>query len=496
MAVEQTLRTVDETQASRPRDSSGSTPARRYSYYLEPYDETDRPRKFLDVMAAMLRHGTYGHWLDLYSKISTKCSRCAEVCPIYDTTGDPHDVPCYRTELILKIYRRYFTVSGMLRARLGHAWVLTDRHIDEMAESIYHCTACRRCTIECPLGIDHALMTHLMRHILTEIGVAPKALVVAVREQLEGATHNTSAIPVAAMADTSEFLEEELTEQLEYDKIKFPIDVEGAEYVFFPAVSDFLLEADTLMGNAAVFHVTGCSWTIGTGNFDGINYGLFVNDRYLRRIIQQLVAEVHRLGGTKIMIGECGHASRSAKDFVPVFGGPDAPEVVNCMEWTHRMLTEGRLELNPDIITDIVTYHDPCNIARRGWIVDRPREILRSFCRNLVEMAPRGRYNYCCGGGGGTVSIDEMRAYRTGIGGKKKADQIRATGARYVVAPCANCKKQLREIVEDHELENVEVVGLHDLILRAIEIPGAKPAADRVAVEPMAMDGKGPAAND
>jgi len=480
--------------AAPPRDAV-ARPTRPYSFYIEPYDETDRPRKFLDVMAAMLRHSTYGHWLDLYSKISTKCSRCAEVCPIYDTTGDPHDVPCYRTELILKVYRRYFTVSGMLRARLGHAWELTDRHIDEMAESIYRCTACRRCTIECPLGIDHALMTHLMRHILTEIGVVPKALVVAVREQLEGATHNTSAIPVAAMVDTCEFLEEELTEQLEYDKIKFPIDVEGAEYVFFPAVSDYLLEADTLMGNAAVFHATGCSWTIGSGNFDGINYGLFVNDRYLRRIIQQLVAEVRRLGGAKIMIGECGHASRSAKDFVPVFGGPDPPEVVNCMEWTHRMLTEGRLQLNPDIITDVVTYHDPCNIARRGWIVDRPREILRAFCRNFVEMTPYGRYNYCCGGGGGTVSIDEMREYRTGIGGKKKADQIRATGARYVVAPCANCKKQLREIVEDHELENVEVVGLHDLILKAIEIPGAKPAADRTAVDPMAMDEKGAAEN-
>jgi hypothetical protein len=57
-----------------------------------------------------------------------------------------------------------------------------------------------------------------------------------------------------------------------------------------------------------------------------------------------------------------------------------------------------------------------------------------------------------------------------------------------VVAPCANCKKQLREIVEDHGLEDVEVVGLHDLILRAIEIPGAKSATERRAFDPMAME--------
>jgi len=474
-------RTDDETTGRAGRV------AMRYSYYIEPYDDTERPRRFLEIMAAVLRHGTYGYWLDLYSRATIKCSRCADVCPVYDITGDPQDIPCYRTELILKVYRRYFTIAGMLRARLGSAWELTDEHIDEMAESVYRCTACRRCTLECPLGIDHGLMTHLMRHILSEMGLAPKALVVAIREQLEGPTRNTSAIPVAAMTDTCEFLEEELSDQFEFDDIRFPIDVEQAEYVFFPAVSDFLLEADTLMGNAAVFHATGCSWTIGSGYFDGINYGLFINDRYLRRIIRQLVAEVRRLGGVKIMIGECGHASRSAKDFVPVFGGDDPPEVVSCVEWTHRMLDEGRLSLNPNIITDVVTYHDPCNVARRGWIIDQPREILRSFCRNFVEMTPGGADNYCCGGGGGTVSVDEIREFRTWVGGRRKADQIRATGARYVVAPCANCKKQLREIVEDHDLGDVEVVGLHDLILRVIEIPGGKPAAERKVFDPGAM---------
>ena len=77
---------------------------------------------------------------------------------------------------------------------------------------------------------------------------------------------------------------------------------------------------------------------------------------------------------------------------------------------------------------------------------------------------------YCCGGGGGTVSIDEIRKFRTTGGGRTKADQIRATGAAICVAPCANCKKQVAEVCEDNGLE-VRVCGLHDLILRAIEPP-------------------------
>ena len=93
-------------------------------------------------------------------------------------------------------------------------------------------------------------------------------------------------------------------------------------------------------------------------------------------------------------------------------------------------------------------------------------------------MTPNRTKNYCCGGGGGTVSIDEIRKFRVGQMGKRKADQIRATGAKYVVAPCANCKKQLREVIEDHGLTNVEVVGLHDLLLKCIDFSGLR-AADK-----------------
>jgi Fe-S oxidoreductase len=67
------------------------------------------------------------------------------------------------------------------------------------------------------------------------------------------------------------------------------------------------------------------------------------------------------------------------------------------------------------------------------------------------------------------VSIDEIRDFRTRSMGKAKADQIRKTGAKLVVAPCANCKKQLKEVCEDNDLGDVEIVGLHDLLLKVID---------------------------
>ena len=441
----------------------------KYSYNVEQkgLGGTDKVRRFLQAFSAILRHGNYHLALDTYSKLSAKCARCAASCQLYQATGAPEDIPCHRSELLLRVYRRYFTQSGILKARLFGGFTLTDQYIDEMAESFYRCTACRRCKATCPVGIDHALVTHLGRWILAEIDLIPRALLVSVREQLEGDTGNTSAIPVPALKDTVEFLEEEL-EDIYNVNITFPFDVEGAEFVFFPAVSDYLMEADTLMGNAAVMHVTNGSWTIGTGNYDGINYGLFYSDRMMERIVKNVVEEANRLGADKILVGECGHATLSAW-YVPAFCGPDAPEVVNCLEYAYEQLKAGNIPLKKDLIKERVTYHDPCNIARAGKIVDQPREILKTICENYVEMTPSGTENYCCGGGGGTVSIDEIRKFRTGPLGKRKADQIRATGAEIVVSPCANCKKQLGELCQDNGMEDVEIKGVHDLLLEVID---------------------------
>lgn len=448
------------------------TTTRDYDYYIEDKarEVEDRPRKFLKAFAAILEHSNYGIALDAYARMAAKCGRCAEDCQLYAVTGDDAHLPCNRSDLLLTVFRRYFTQAGVMKAKLTGGFTLTDEYIDEMADAYYQCTACRRCRDACPMGIDNGLITHLARWILAEVGVIPKALVVSVRQQLEG-VGNTSGIPVPALKDTLEFLEEDFGD-IYGAEIKFPVDEEDAEFVFFPAVSDYLLEPDTLMGNAAVMALSGGSWTIGTQDFDGIDYGLFYSDRVMEQIVGNQLKEVKRLRAEKILVGECGHATRSAW-FAPTFGGGEnAPVVVNFLEYTYDAIVDGKIPLKGKVIEERVTYHDPCNIARAGKITEQPREILKTICQDFVEMTPNRTKNYCCGGGGGCVSIDEIREFRTTKMGRKKADQIRETGAHYVVAPCANCKKQLNEVIEDNDLEGVEVIGLHDLLLRAMDYSG------------------------
>ncbi len=436
-------------------------------YHVEDADVSDRPRRFLDAFAAILKHSNYRVALDQYLRVAARCSRCTTNCQVFLATGNTHDIPCYRSELLLKVYRRHFTMAGILQGRLLGDPGLTDSDIQRMAGTFYDCTACRRCSLECPMGIDHGLLTHLGRYILSEIGVAPRALAVSVREQLAGQTGNTSAVPLPALQDTLEFLTDELRDEQGIEA-SFPVDQFDAEYLFLAPVSDYIMEAETIMGIGALLKATGDSWTIGSAYFDAINYGLFYNDQILEHVLHKVEAEATRLRARKILIGECGHASRCAKQFYPAYCLASKPlPVVNIIEYAHQAWKGGKLKLNPQAILDPVTYHDPCNIARSGWIVDQPRELIRAFCPNYVEMTPSGRENICCGGGGGTVSIDEIRPFRTLVGGRAKAEQIRATGAKYCIAPCANCKKQLRELMEEHKID-CRIVGLHDLLYKAI----------------------------
>lgn len=455
--AETTEATVDKNQEAAEKT---------YSFKIEMPLPGNRAMRFLEAFAAVLRHSNYIGALELYSRSDMKCGRCADMCQIYRATKDPKDNPSRRTNLLLKIYRRYFTPSGALRSAYLDAGDISDAEIDELVESFYRCLMCGRCTLECPMGIDHALITRLGRYALSEMKIIPKDLQAAVRNQLEGKTKNILGMPLPGMKDTVEFLEEDIEEMIGR-KIEFPVGKENVDYVLFPSVTDFMLEAETLMGHAAVLHAMGLAdnWTLGDAVYDIKNFGYHYSDWILERVSRQVIAETRKLNGKFILVGECGHAIRATRMAVAMWGGKNPPKVISSIELLCEGLKAGKIKLDPNAVTEKVTYHDPCNVGRNSGIIDQPRYILKQFVRNFVEMSPRGAYNYCCGAG--PASMDDTHDLRMTVTGKLKAEQLKKTGADIVVAPCSNCKKQLGELIEHHKLP-MERKGLHDLALKAI----------------------------
>jgi hypothetical protein len=70
-------------------------------------------------------------------------------------------------------------------------------------------------------------------------------------------------------------------------------------------------------------------------------------------------------------------------------------------EFLAQLKREGRLKLKP--LADPITYHDPCQISRRGATEDARyllQDFAQDFAQDFREMTPAGNLKGCCGGGG------------------------------------------------------------------------------------------------
>jgi Fe-S oxidoreductase len=125
-----------------------------------------------------------------------------------------------------------------------------------------------------------------------------------------------------------------------------------------------------------------------------------------------------------------------------------------------RLKTKGR-DQRP------LTYHDPCQIARRGGVVEQPRRLLNAVADDFREMSDAGTMNWCCGGGGGVSANSRaeplmLQAFR------HKKGQIEATGVSTLVTACANCRIVMEESLEHYHMK-VEVVGLTELLAQYLD---------------------------
>ena len=86
------------------------------------------------------------------------------------------------------------------------------------------------------------------------------------------------------------------------------------------------------------------------------------------------------------------------------------------------------------------------------------------------DMAPNRDHNHCCGGGGGIMPMGPSYKPVRMLSGRVKAEQIKATGAKIVIAPCHNCFDQISDLSEMYEL-GIEVKSLKDILYESMVIP-------------------------
>jgi Fe-S oxidoreductase len=128
-----------------------------------------------------------------------------------------------------------------------------------------------------------------------------------------------------------------------------------------------------------------------------------------------------------------------------MYGKPLPFKVMHISEYMADALNKGKIKVNK--VDKSVTYHDPCQVSRRGGATKSAREVLKHLGVDFREMEYGGDYNWCCGGGGGVVTITRADPLRHRVF-KLKMDQVEKTEADELLSSCANCRQSFDDSQE------------------------------------------------
>jgi len=444
-------------------------------------------RKFLRGLEKLLSNKD--HWTFLESLLLTleycaKCQTCNDACPIYLSSGRKEIYrPTYKSEVLRRIYKKYFTTSGKLFGKFISGDIdLNWKTISRLAELSYRCTVCRRCAQWCPLGIDNGLIGRDIRLLFSqEFGVAPKELHELGTVQQLSIGSSTGMSP-EAFKDIVEFMEEEIYDKTG-KKIKIPVDEKGADYLLIHNAGEYLSWPENPEAFSIIFDEAGVSYTLSSELYDSVNYGVFYDDIQLARIGMKAMEVARKLDVKAILIGECGHAHKTyavIMDRVVTDEYNIPRESVLPLLW--ELVRTNKLNLDPSKNNFPVTLQDPCNIVRLMGIVKPQRNILKKICPQFREMYPNGVNNYCCGGGGGFAIMQSMNfpEWRAKVASRMKFKQILDAFQdtildpkikKYVCAPCSNCKGAIRDVFNHYKATEkcgLYYGGLAELIVNAM----------------------------
>ena len=396
-----------------------------------------------------------------------RCGLCNETCHIYLAEPEFANLPAVKLAPLIQVARRYHTWLGRHFPKLAGACDLTDELLDTLPEIVYgRCTACGRCALICPLGIDLRELLRVGRKMCVATGRVPEGIQRTVENQLT--TGNQMAIPGKELIATAEWLVEDLQAEMHDETVTIPIDVPGKRILYLINPREVKFFPLSLMAAAGVFHAARESWTLSSKCFDLTNYAFFAgDDEAARELTQRVLREAEALGVKEIVLSECGHGFRAFHWEGPHWIKQPYPiPTRSVLDLLDEYLQQDRIKVDPSRNADRVTLHDPCNLVRLGGVTEPQRRILRRVVQDFVEMTPNRQHNYCCGGGGGMLSLSEYGERRI-ASGEIKADQIRATGAKVVASPCHNCADQLIELSKKHQL-GTQIQALVELVYNAL----------------------------
>ena len=109
--------------------------------------------------------------------------------------------------------------------------VYSDEELEKLKETVFgKCSNCRRCSINCPMGVDFATLNRVARGLLTSVGVMPEGVAVVSKDQWE--IGNQMGVLKQDYLETLEWLSDELENEFKDPAARIPLDKKDADVVY------------------------------------------------------------------------------------------------------------------------------------------------------------------------------------------------------------------------------------------------------------------------
>jgi Fe-S oxidoreductase len=385
----------------------------------------------------------------------THCGMCADACLFYTETKDPTLVPILKVEPMRRLWEQEYTLLGRAKKALGLSRKITDEELEEWQRLVYEtCTLCGRCSMVCPVGNDITYMIRKMREGMSASGHAPEGLIGASQRTVEIGSPMGVRLPA---------LQAQMKHVTKATGIEVPLDQEGAEYMLLMSSMEIMNYPEYLEAVAKIFRQAGKTWTICSEAFEGTNAGIQIGSKDIAaELVERIVKGAERLKVKTVISPECGHAYTAIRWEGPnLVGRRFNFKVQHILEVLDELRAQGLLKTEGMDDTRL-TFHDPCQLVRRGGVVEQPRNLLNMVASEFVEMDDHGVMNWCCGAGGGVSANENADEIRLKAFDRKK-HQLEGLKVDALVTACANCRIHLEDGLEENEME-LPVWGLTEMI--------------------------------
>ncbi|MEC7565772.1 MAG: (Fe-S)-binding protein [Planctomycetota bacterium] len=400
----------------------------------------------------------FTRWQLLSMDACVSCGRCQDVCPANQAgkSLSPRDV--------VQDLRTVLNGMGQDGEPTNLAEVIPE-------EAVWACTTCHACVDVCPLGVDPLTMiTDLRRNRIAEGQLRGTPAAALQKMQRSG---NPWGLPKDERHSWAEGLDIPLAQEGRDFEVLYWV---GCAAAYDRRIQKVARAVVQLFQAAKVDFVV-----LGPEERCTGESARRMGDEFLFQELAATNLTTLSQYPVKKIVTHCPHCLNSFKHDYPQFyeefgvGSVDGFEAVHHTQFLSELIAAGRLEIpvggeDSQVDNGLLTYHDPCYLARVNGITESPRELIQLTLpagaddEPLVELPRCGGDTACCGAGGGRMWFDDAVDRRTGAG---RVDEVVQSKAETLAVSCPFCLTMMTDGLASNGSE-VQVKDISELLLEAL----------------------------